>query len=225
MAHDEIMANEEKEKTLAEFLKEKRRIKNLSLEKLASLTKIQIYYLEAIENGEYDKLPPAVYREGIFSRLAKFLDADKNKIAEMYGREAAPAPAPAPQISQDRAALKKPAAPFLTPKKIAVFIGVLLLISISAYLVYQFKFLVGPPNLAMDPKGDIIVNQDSIKIEGKTDSGVYLTINGENIFVDSDGNFSKDVQLAAGENSIDVKAVNRLGKSTEIVRHILRQTQ
>ena len=60
-------------KNLAEFIKEKRQSKNISLERLSELTKIQVYHLESLESGQFDKLPPLVYRAGIFRRLLKIL--------------------------------------------------------------------------------------------------------------------------------------------------------
>jgi len=60
-------------------------------------------------------------------------------------------------------------------------------------------------------------------VRGKTDSGVYLTINGENVYVASDGSFSKEVQLTSGINVIEVKAVNNFEKSTKIIRQIFRE--
>ena len=83
--------------------------------------------------------------------------------------------------------------------------------------------MIGPPNLAVDPKENIIIQQESLTIRGKTDSGVDLAINGENVYVASDGSFSKEVQLTSGLNVIEVKAVNNFGKSTKIVRQIFRQ--
>ncbi|MBI4920099.1 helix-turn-helix domain-containing protein [Candidatus Azambacteria bacterium] len=212
----------ENKKKLPEFLKEKRQAKNLSLDKLSELTKIQVYHLEALEAGRFDKLPPAVYRAGLFKRLSKFLDIGENEIIEIYNQEI-----PAVEtISRGAAAVesKKVGIFFLTPKKITVFFGIFLLISLLAYLVYQFKFLVGPPNLAISPKEDIIVKQESITVDGKTDSGIRLTINGENIFVSSDGGFSKEVRLADGVNSIEVQATNNFGKTSKIVRQIFRET-
>ncbi|MDP3004453.1 MAG: hypothetical protein Q8N43_03050, partial [Candidatus Azambacteria bacterium] len=86
-----------------------------------------------------------------------------------------------------------------------------------------FKFLVGPPNLAVDPKEDMVIQQESIIVRGKTDNGVDLIINGENVYVSSDGSFSKEVQLTSGINIVEVKAVNNLGKSTKIIRQIFRE--
>ncbi len=210
----------ENKKNLAEFLKEKRQGKNLSLDKLSDLTKIQIYHLEALEAGQFEKLPPSIYRAGIFKRLAKFLDVDKNEIVQMYQQEVQPV-----EISSYNGNIiktKQNSYFVLTQRKLVIFLGALFLILLSAYLYYQFKFLVGPPNLAVDPKEDMVIQQESLTVRGKTDSGVYLTINGENVYVASDGSFSKEVKLTSGINVIEVKAVNSFEKSTKIVRQIFR---
>ncbi|MEK7134983.1 MAG: helix-turn-helix domain-containing protein [Patescibacteria group bacterium] len=211
----------ENKTNLAEFLKEKRQGKNLSLDELSDLTKIQVYHLEALEAGQFGKLPPLVYRVGIFKRLAKFLDVDKSEIIRMYKQEVQAVET----SSYDGNIIKSKQNSYfvLTQKKLAIFLGVLFLILLSAYLSYQFKFLVGPPNLAVDPKEDMVIQQGSLTVRGQTDSGVYLTINGENVYVASDGTFSKEVQLTSGINVIEVKAVNNFGKSTKIVRQIFRE--
>ena len=211
----------ENKKNLAEFLKEKRQSKNLSLDKLSDLTKIQVYHLEALEAGQFEKLPPLVYRAGIFKRLAKFLDVDKSEIIRMYKQEVQTV-----ETSSYNGNIIKPKQNLhfvLTQRKLAIFLGVLLLILLSVYLCYQFKFLVGPPNLAVDPKEDMVIQQESLTVRGKTDSGVDLTVNGENVYVASDGSFSKEVQLTSGINVIEVKAVNNFGKNTKIVRQIFRE--
>jgi len=210
----------ENKKNLAEFLKEKRQDKNLSLGKLSDLTKIQIYHLEALEAGQFEKLPPSIYRAGIFKRLAKFLDVDKNEIIKMYRQEVQPIGI----SSYDENILKPKKSSYfiLTQRKLAIFLGVLLLILLFAYLYYQFKFLVGPPNLAVDPKEDMVIQQESLTMRGKTDSGVDLTINGESVYVALDGSFLKEIQLNSGINVVEVKAVNNFGKSAKIVRQIFR---
>lgn len=210
----------EDKKNLAEFLKEKRQSKNLSLDKLSDLTKIQVYHLEALEAGQFEKLPPLVYRAGIFKRLSKFLDFDENEIIRMYEHEIQVIETSS--YNENIIKPKKNSYFVLTQKKLAIFLGALLLILLFAYLWYQFKFLVGPPNLAIDPKEDMIIKQELLTVKGKTDNGVDLTINGENVYVASNGSFSKDMQLAGGINVIEVKAVNNFGKSTKIVRQIFR---
>ena len=191
----------------------------MSLEKLSDLTKIQVYHLEALEAGQFEKLPPLVYRSGIFKRLAKFLDIDKNEIMEMYEKESqSEEPTVLPSVAP-----RKDTYFFLTPKRVAVFLGGSLLILLSVYLWYQFNFLIGPPTLVIEPKSDLVTKDEILSVKGRTDSGIDLTINGESVYVASDGSFIKDIKLADGVNAIEVKAVNNFGKSTKIVRQIFRE--
>lgn len=205
---------------LAEFLKEKRIGRNLSLDKLSDLTKIQIYHLKALEAGQFENLPSSVYRTGIFRRLSKFLDIDEGEISRMYEQEIHEIEA----TSHKENILSKKNSYFIfTQKKIIIFLSALFLVLLFSYLWYQFNFLFGPPNLAADLKEDIVMKQELLVVNGKTDSGVSLTINGENVFVASNGDFSKDVQLASGINVIEMEAKNNFGKTTKIIRQIFRQ--
>lgn len=220
-------------KDLSEFLKELRQGKNFSLEKLSEITKIQIYHLKALEAGQFEKLPPSVYRDGIFKRLSKFLDTNEGEIMEAY-KEELKSPIKTAlldsvysnfPLTDNLSMVKRKSYFILTPSKLMVFAGALLLIILSGYLWYQFNFLIGPPNLAVMPSEDAITKEEAILVSGKTDSGIDLTVNGENTYVDSNGNFEKSVKLAAGVNVIEIKAVNSFDKVTKIIRQIFRETQ
>lgn len=217
--------NDKNKKNFSEFLKEKRQSKNLSLEKLSELTKIQLYQLEALEAGQFEKLPPAVYRDGIFKRLSKFLDADENEIMEAYENKAASAYSNFSFPIDNPPMTKKESYFILTQSKLMVFIGGLLLLILFGYLWYQFNFLIGPPNLAVMPSEDTATKEENILVIGKTDNGIDLTINGENTYVDSNGNYEKNIKLAAGVNIIEIKAVNNFGKVTKIIRQIFKESQ
>lgn len=215
------LAKNKNEKELSEFLRELRQNKDFSLEKLSELTKIQIYHLKALEAGQFEKLPPSVYRDGIFKRLSKFLETDENEIMEAYRNKFE---------SETSSAAPRSAYPnssffILTQSKLMIFAGALLLALLSGYLWYQFNFLIGPPNLVIKPSENTITKEENILISGKTDNGIDLTINGENTYVDSNGGFSKNIKLAAGLNIIEIQAVNNFGKITKIIRQIFRETQ
>ncbi len=208
------------EQNLSELLKERRQSKNFSLEKLSELTKIQLYHLEAMEAGQFEKLPPSVYRDGILKRLSKFLDIDKDEIMKMYknkfelGASTIPLAPAYPSYSFF----------ILTQSKFMVFAGTLALVLLFGYLWYQFNFLIGPPSLVIKPSEDVITKEESILVNGKTNNGIDLTINGENTYVDSNGSFEKNVKLAAGLNIIEIRAINNFGKVTKIIRQIFRET-
>ena len=213
-----------------EFLKEKRQGKNISLEKLSEITKIQLYHLEALEAGHFEKLPPSVYRAGIFKRMAKFLGVDEVEFMEAYKKEIELFPAAAPNPSDINFSFQIGDAPpkknyyfILTPNKLIFLGGGLLLLFLSMYIWYQFNFLIGPPNLAIDRKEDFVTKEDIFLVNGKTDSGIDLTINGEKMYVASNGSFKKEVRLADGVNIVEVKAINSFGKVTKIIRQVFKE--
>lgn len=218
----EIVKDKNNPQNLAEFIKEKRISKNISLERLSELTKIQVYHLEALELGQFEKLPPLVYRAGIFKRLSKFLNVDENEIMEAYKNRT--------EYANSETAFSgapivgKKSYFILTPNKLIFFLGALLFSAFFAYLWYQFNFLIGPPNLAIEPREDIVTVNEAVLVNGKTDSGVDLTINGENVYVASNGIFKKEVKLADGINVVEIAAVNSFGKTTKIIRQIFKET-
>ncbi|WP_214626577.1 S-layer homology domain-containing protein [Paenibacillus agaridevorans] len=57
-------------------------------------------------------------------------------------------------------------------------------------------------------------------VKDKNDTYPFVTINGETVNVDWDGNFSKTVNLVEGENKFTIVATNKLGKSTTIEKTI-----
>ncbi|MDP3792923.1 MAG: helix-turn-helix domain-containing protein, partial [bacterium] len=172
------MNRDKNEKNFSEFLRELRQKKNFSLEKLSELTKIQIYHLEAIEAGQFEKLPPSVYRDGIFKRLSKFLDIDESEILEAYRNKFESKTSTISLVP----AYSNYSFFILTRKKLMVFVGMLFLTLLFGYLWYQFNFLTGPPNLVIKPSEDMVTQEESILIIGKTDGGINLTINGENTY-------------------------------------------
>ena len=215
-----------------EFLKEKRQSKNISLEKLSEITKIQLYHLEALEAGHFEKLPPSVYRTGIFKRLSKFLGVSENEFMEAYKNEIESSALNSSDPSYINFSFQGSNTPIknnnsyfiLTPNKLIFLGGGLLLVFLSIYIWYQFNFLVGPPNVVIDREEDFITKEDAILINGKTDNGIDLTINGEKMYVASNGSFKKEIQLADGVNNVEIKAVNNFGKTTKIIRQIFKET-
>jgi cytoskeletal protein RodZ len=56
----------------------------ISLEKISQLTKINPYYLEAIECGEFDKLPAGVYTESYIRQYAQIIGDTSNLLLGYY---------------------------------------------------------------------------------------------------------------------------------------------
>ncbi len=64
-----------------------RRNRGISLEQIAESTKISIRSLEAIERGEFRKLPGGIYNTSYIRQYARAIDYDETAILAVYHRE------------------------------------------------------------------------------------------------------------------------------------------
>lgn len=61
-----------------------RRNRGISLEQIASSTKIGVRSLEAIERGEFHKLPGGIYSTSYIRQYARAIDYDESAILAVY---------------------------------------------------------------------------------------------------------------------------------------------
>jgi|ERR1017187_6209126 cytoskeletal protein RodZ len=64
-----------------------RRNRGISLEQIAESTKISVRLLEAIERGEFRKLPGGIYNTSYIRQYARAIDYDEAAILSVYQRE------------------------------------------------------------------------------------------------------------------------------------------
>ena len=67
-----------------------RRNRGISLEQIAESTKISIRSLEAIEQGDFRKLPGGIYNTSYIRQYARAIDYDESAILAVYARHTAP---------------------------------------------------------------------------------------------------------------------------------------
>ena len=73
-----------------------RRNRGISLEQIAESTKISVRSLEAIERGEFRKLPGGIYNTSYIRQYARAIDYDEGAILAVYHREMGPKEPPPP---------------------------------------------------------------------------------------------------------------------------------
>lgn len=77
-------------KDIGEILQHKRNEMNLSLKEAENSTSIRMNYLQALEEGEMDKLISPVYAQGFFKQYASLLGIDGEKMIRdnpsLFGR-------------------------------------------------------------------------------------------------------------------------------------------
>jgi cytoskeletal protein RodZ len=64
-----------------------RRNRGISLQQIAESTKISIRSLEAIEQGEFRKLPGGIYNTSYIKQYARAIDYDESEILRVYHLE------------------------------------------------------------------------------------------------------------------------------------------
>lgn len=205
--------------SLGERLKKSRENAGWTVKKFADATKIPQKYIERLEGGRYEKLPPFVYVSGFLKKYSEILGLPVDELLSEYQKEA--------KISEQISPLQK--LPLLgsprfvvTPKRITLAVIILIILFVAGYLFYQINLLIAPPKLAIKyPTEDILINRSTIEISGATDYTAKLTINGQQVLVERDGSFHQEINLSPGVNTLKIVAENRFGKKNEIIRQIV----
>lgn len=76
---------------IGDILRQEREKQNLTVQDIERETSIRALYIEALEQGEYDKLPGEVYAKGFIKNYANFLELDGDDMVKKFVMEISPA--------------------------------------------------------------------------------------------------------------------------------------
>ncbi len=213
-------------KTLGEYLKSRRESRGISLALVERDLRIGRDYLESLERGEFDNLPADVYARGILKNYAEFLGINYEKTilprylrergihTSVYGEKKK-------HVDITKKMLKAPSI-ILTPKTLVILGVVLFVLGLGFYLWYQFSAFASAPELTVSsPSEGARFSTNIINITGKTNPGIDLLINGQEIDLAEDGSFKTRLTLQEGVNSVEFLAKNKVGKQTVIQRNVM----
>lgn len=65
-------------------LRSEREKKNLTREEVAQIIKLRVHFLEALENEEWNELPPSVFVKGFISSYARVLGLEEKRLLDLY---------------------------------------------------------------------------------------------------------------------------------------------
>lgn len=93
----------------------------------------------------------------------------------------------------------------------------------------SFKIDTIAPTLNVtSPVDNFVTNNNKVTVTGKTNdatsSPVTIKVNGAAVTVDASGNFTTEVTLAEGENTITIVATDGAGKSTTVTKKVTLDT-
>ena len=207
-------------RTAGQVLKEEREKKFYSLEEVEKTTKIRKELLEALEAGQYFKLPPPTFVQGFIKNYGKFLGLDTEKLLAIFRREFSEKVHP-PRILETFSNPVDQKKFRFTPARA---LGTLILTLIAAFFVYlwfEYRFLVGAPFLEVSqPPDQFNTSSGAIQVMGRTDPEAKVSINNQEIRVDTSGRFVQEIELSENINKVVINAISKSGKVTKVERTV-----
>ncbi len=205
--------------TLGEKLRKLRGDFRMSLHDVSKATRIQVKYLELLENGQYEKLPADVYVRGFLRSYARYLNVDEQALVRLYERESHIQKNLNQESGDERTQhLFSPASFVITSRTLAVGGIILLVLGAFFYLYREFRSFAADPQLViLEPQNGAVVEGGETVVRGRTDKGAAVTLNDQGVFVDNDGLFNDKLLLQPGINTIRVRTANRFGKEKAVL--------
>lgn len=207
-------------RTVGQVLKETRERKFYTLDEIEKATKIRKELLEALEKGEYTKLPPPTFVQGFIKNYGKFLGLNPEKLLAIFRREFSEGKNP-PRILDSLLTPIGKKGFKITPTRVLVSVIFSLVMIFFVYLWFQYRFLVGSPFLeVLEPPDQYNTNSAEIRVSGRTDPEAKVRINNQEIPVDQNGKFSQQIMLSDNINNVVITAVSNSGKESKVQRAV-----
>ena len=211
-------------------LKQAREAANISLEELASRTKVSKQHLCMLESCNFEHLPFApIYRQHFICAYCKALDLEPTSFLHQYKREECALPE-----TPDTSPSKKRYSQFTPVDKLfthlpTIFRGIIIMVIagfIGGYLLFHVQHIISAPSMTLStPEDGFVTTNTFIILQGTVDVGAEVYINGVPIAHTEQGTFQERIILSEGVNTINVEAKKKHGNSTVITRHVIVESE
>ncbi len=196
-------------KTAGDLLKEKRLLKELTLEDVAKKTKIKVEFLEAIESSDFAALPSSTFAKGFLRNYASFLYLNPDTMVAMFRRdftenekgEIIPRGLVNPLGSKPR---------YFTVNLILTSIAILVFLG---FLAFQLSSWWSLPSLKLLQPQNGDTYGEKVTFKGVTERDATVKVNDQQVIVDPSGQFSLDLIFPAGTHTVIIETKSRQGKS------------
>ncbi len=207
-------------RTVGQVLKETRESKLIKLEEVEKNIKIRKEMLEALEEDNYEKLPPATFVQGFIKNYGKFLGLDSEKLLALFRRDYEAKKHPALVMES----FKKPIGDkrvIVTPGRVLWVVVGLIIVGFFSYLWFEYRQFVGGPKLdVITPTDQQVVEIPAVVVEGNTDPEAKVTVNNEEIKVDNNGHFKEELKLSSSSNDVNIVATSKFGQAEKVKRTV-----
>ncbi|MFW0838131.1 MAG: helix-turn-helix domain-containing protein [Candidatus Komeilibacteria bacterium] len=211
--------------TVPETLRLCRQNKNISLEGIAKQLRIQPEYLQALEDGAYEKLPGEIYAKQWLRQYGQYLDLDIKWLCNQYQHERGM------QMQFQGFTHEEIKSPrwwlsWLNYKTLKLTMIIIAALAFSVYLGAEVKDIMQPPTLTIyEPINNITTTDRTIRLAGQTEAEIEVTINNETILANENGYFDKEIFLSPGLNVLQIIASKKHGGQQHATISVFRETR
>lgn len=201
-------------KTAGQLLKDKRELRELNIKDIAVKIKVKPEYLQALENSDFDSLPSPTATKGYLRNYARALRLNPDTIVAMFRRDF--------KESESGEIIPRGLVNPVSGKPRLINANLILiyssLLAFIIFLGFQLFSWLSLPKLDLLQPIESEVYGEKITVKGTTDSGATVLVNGQQVLVDQNGQFTLDLLFPSGTHSVVVEAKNREGKTRLLER-------
>jgi cytoskeletal protein RodZ len=207
-------------RTIGEILKKARTEKGLVFEEIEKNLRIRKKFLQALEENAWDRLPSLPYIKGFIRSYSNYLGLKPEEMIAIFRRQSHHSDKTGIIPEGITKPLNEPVVKYTQPLIIILTI-ISFIIFFSAYIFLQYQSYINPPNLSIIyPKEGEIVNNTNIQVSGKTDNDAILSINNQKIALSQSGDFTSEITLTPGINTIVIESSSKFGKKRTLTRTV-----
>lgn len=205
--------------TLGGLLFGRREELGISQNKAARDLVVKEEVIDSLENGQYQDLPEPTFVKGLIRSYAQYLGLDSDHLLALYRREYDETKYPKKSLVIEN---KKPK---ITPARLTTAAFITAIVAFIIYVIVQyFSILTAPKLTVTSPQNDETTTIPIVQVNGQTEKETSISIDGQLVPVDDQGNFSYQYNLKDGQNTIVIIASKKLSAKSKVIK-IVRLTR
>ncbi len=197
------------------FLNSKLKEQNINLKKLSEASGITLKHLENLIAGNFSDLPASPYLHGYLTKLGEVLDFDGEKWWHILKSD--------PELFSSGSFDKLPQNRFAKKTQTKkIWIGLAILI-VLFYFGLRLPKIIGQPELTILFPSEEATNftTEEIILNGSLKNGDKILVNKDEVPIDENGFWQKNITLEPGLNTIEITGKKFLGREIKVLRQII----
>lgn len=195
------------------FIEERLKEKDLNLKKLSEISGISLNNLDYLINEDFKNLPAAPYIRGYLIKLGKILNFNSEEWWDYFKNQR--------NLKKSGEYDEFPKNRFMPPSFTKYFFIILIIIFALIYFVVRFDNIFGNPTIELNiPISILKATEKKFIVQGSVKNADKLFINLEEVVFNKNGDFSKEIVLEPGINTVEIRIQKLFKPEIKILRQI-----